>query len=87
MNWLFQPLLLLIAKSTENQLARQIEYLKAENTILRKRLPKCVTLPEDEKRLLDTRKIGMPKSPNLAGFWMGSVRFGPSYHPTLRSWE
>ena len=36
MNWLFQPLLLLIAKSTESELARQVEYLKAENTILRK---------------------------------------------------
>ena len=52
MNWLFQPLLILIAKSTESQLARQVEYLKAENTILRKRLPKCVMLTEDEKRLL-----------------------------------
>ena len=26
MNWLFKPLLLLIAKSTENELARQVEY-------------------------------------------------------------
>ena len=57
MNWLFQPLLLLIAKSTESELARQIEYLKAENTILRKRLPRCVVLEEEEKRLLV--KLGM----------------------------
>ena len=31
MRWLFQPLLLLVAKSTESELAKQVEYLKAEN--------------------------------------------------------
>jgi len=52
MNWLFQPLLCLIAGSSDNQLAKQIEYLKAENQILRKHLGKCVKLEEAEKRLL-----------------------------------
>ena len=38
MNWLFKPLLLLVARSTESELAKQVEYLKAENAILRKRI-------------------------------------------------
>jgi hypothetical protein len=31
MKWLFAPLLMLIANSTESELARQVEFLKAEN--------------------------------------------------------
>src|SRR3954452_24171183 len=52
MRWLFQPLLLLIAKSTESQLAAQVEFLKAENRLLRKRLPKTIPLFEWERMLL-----------------------------------
>ncbi|MDB5171914.1 MAG: putative transposase [Phycisphaerales bacterium] len=50
--WLFHPLLLLIAKSTDSELARQVEYLKAENQILRKRVTRQLRLDESEKRLL-----------------------------------
>jgi hypothetical protein len=50
--WLFHPLLLLIAKSTDSELARQVEYLKAENQILRKRVTKQLRLDEAEKRRL-----------------------------------
>ena len=54
MRWLFQPLLLLVAKSTESELAKQVEYLKAENQILRKRLPRCLSLSlEDKRRQVD----------------------------------
>ena len=52
MRWLFQPLLNLISSSSDSELAKQVEYLKAENQILRKRLNKCLTLTVDEKRLL-----------------------------------
>jgi putative transposase len=52
MAWLFQPLLMLLARSTDSQLARQVEFLHAENQMLRRRLPKCVRLSLDEKRLL-----------------------------------
>jgi cell shape-determining protein MreC len=52
MKWLFHPLLLLIATSTESELAKQVEYLKAENQILRKRIHKRLFLKEEEKRLL-----------------------------------
>jgi putative transposase len=52
MRWLYQPLLLLLANSTDSDLAKQVEYLKAENQILRKRLGKRPYLEDGEKRLL-----------------------------------
>jgi len=52
MRWLYQPLLLLLASSTDSDLAKQVEYLRAENQILRKRLGKRPYLAEPEKRLL-----------------------------------
>jgi putative transposase len=42
----------MLAASTENQLIRQVEYLKAENQMLRKRVGKRVNLAADEKALL-----------------------------------
>ena len=52
MVWLFQPLLNLISRSTDSELARQVEFLKAENTILRKRLGRSAVLTSEEKSLL-----------------------------------
>ena len=49
---IFQPLLFMLAASTENQLIRQVEYFKAENQMLRKRVSKRVNLAADEKTLL-----------------------------------
>ncbi|WP_202921090.1 hypothetical protein [Anatilimnocola aggregata] len=47
----FQSLLLVIAGATENELARQVKYLKVENQILRSRLPKRITItPRNELR-------------------------------------
>jgi putative transposase len=40
------------ARSTESELAKQVEYLKAKNQMLRKRLPKRVRFTSDEKKLL-----------------------------------
>jgi putative transposase len=42
MRWLYHPLLLLIASSTDSDMARQLEFLKAENLMLRRRLPRNV---------------------------------------------
>ena len=49
---LFQPLLLLIAGATQNELARQVRYLKVENEILRSKLPARITVTEKEKNRL-----------------------------------
>ena len=40
MGRLYQPLLFLLARCTRNELIRQIEWLKAENEMLRKRVGK-----------------------------------------------
>jgi putative transposase len=50
MKWLFQPLLMLIANSTQSELAAQVEFLKAENAMLRRRLPRRIRLDEVENR-------------------------------------
>jgi len=52
MRWLFHPLLLLLANSSESALAKQIEYLKAENAMLRRRLPKWLGTTAEERALL-----------------------------------
>lgn len=54
MSRLFQPLLFLLARCTRHELIRQIEFLKAENEMLRKRVPKrrIVLKPEERDRLL-----------------------------------
>jgi putative transposase len=58
MKKLFQSLLALIATATDRALARQVQYLKAENEILRSKLPKQVPVtPKERQRLL---KYGKP---------------------------
>jgi putative transposase len=43
-----QPLLLLLARLTDRQLAAVVQYLKVENEILRARLPKRITVTPRE---------------------------------------
>ena len=61
---LFQPLLFLLARSTEDDLQKQIEFLKAENELLRKRVPRQrIFLKADERaRLL---KLGKELGPAI----------------------
>jgi putative transposase len=49
---LFNPLLLLLARLTDPQLARAVRFLKVENAILRSRLPKRVDLTQTERNRL-----------------------------------
>ncbi len=50
---IFSPLLLLLAKLTESELLHTIQLLKAENEMLRHRLPRSVrTTPAERSRLL-----------------------------------
>jgi len=55
---LVQALLLLLAAATEKELARQVQYLKAENRILRDKLPKRITITLQERARLV--KYGKP---------------------------
>jgi putative transposase len=59
-NCLFQPLLFLLARSTADDLQKQVEYLKAENEMLRKRVPrKRIFLKADERAKLLKLGIGL----------------------------
>jgi serine/threonine protein kinase len=50
---IFHSLLLVIAGSTQKELARQVRYLKVENEILRSKLPARITVtPRERQRLL-----------------------------------
>ena len=50
---LYRSLLLIIAGSTQRELARQVRYLKVENDILRSKLPARLTItPKERQRLL-----------------------------------
>lgn len=48
----FQSLLLVIAGSTQKELARQIKYLKVENEVLRSKLPARITVTAKERQRL-----------------------------------
>ena len=53
MSRIFQPLLFLLARSTHEQMAKHIELLKADNEMLRKRVPlKHIHLSAEEKARL-----------------------------------
>jgi putative transposase len=53
MGRLFQPLPFLLARCSRNELVRHIEFLKAENEILRNRIPKKkITLNHEERARL-----------------------------------
>lgn len=55
---IFHPLLALIASATDKELARYVEFLKEENTILRSRVSGQIhTKPDERERLL---KLGKP---------------------------
>jgi putative transposase len=52
MKGVFQSFLLLLATATDRELAHQVQYLRAENRILRGKLPKRLTVTPPERTLL-----------------------------------
>lgn len=46
------PLLLIVARATEKELVQMVEYLKAENRILRSKLPKRIDVTAAERTSL-----------------------------------
>lgn len=60
---LLHPLLLLAARATDSELGRYIEYLKAENRILRAKLPARVAVTPAERRRLV--KLGLRVGPAI----------------------
>jgi putative transposase len=60
---LLHPLLLLVARATDLELGRYVEYLKAENRILRGKLPKRVPVTDAERERLV--KLGMRVGPSI----------------------
>ncbi|REJ69686.1 MAG: hypothetical protein DWQ31_03520 [Planctomycetota bacterium] len=64
MNRIFQPLLFLLARSTEETLRHQVEFLKCENEMLRRRVPKQrIFLKDDERARLLT--LGLALGPGI----------------------
>ena len=49
---IYTSLMLVIARSTQKELARRVSYLKVENQILRSRLPDRISLTQREKNRL-----------------------------------
>jgi len=56
-------LLLLLAQATDRALARDVQYLKVENQVLRSKLPRIVKVtPQERRRLI---KFGRPSARRL----------------------
>lgn len=64
MTTIVQPLLAFLASRTRKELARQVTYLKAENQILRSKLPERITLTDQQRQRL--MKHGKPLGSQLA---------------------
>jgi len=57
----FHPVLHLIARATHDELARQVQYFRVENEILRSKLPKRITVtPAGRMRLLRLGRLVGP---------------------------
>src|SRR5688572_9987996 len=78
MRWLFQPLLMLVAGTSTSDLIHQLELLKAENQMLRRRLPRRLVLTEQEKRLIV--KLGQRVGAGVKALLTVCA------YPTFRNW-
>lgn len=91
---ILHPLLTLLASLTRQELARQVAYLKAENAILRSRLPGRITLSNQERRRLvrHGKKLG-PRIKELISIvryetfrrWVRNMEEAPTKRPKSKS--
>jgi putative transposase len=89
------PLLTLLASLTRQELAQQVTYLKAENAILRSKLPDRITLNNQERRRLvrHGKKLG-PRIKELISIvsystfrrWIRTMEGGPTKRPKSKAW-
>ncbi len=77
-NWVFQEFLLFLGHIVHSHLMHQIDYLKAENQILRSKAGKRVLLNPSEKRKI--LKYGLPLGGNIR-YFIGIVSYS-----TFRRW-
>jgi putative transposase len=79
MDRLFQPLLFLLARCSRNQLIRHIEFLKTENELLRKRVPRRHIILNHEER---ARLVALGQA-----IGAGAAKLVTIVHPhTYRRW-
>lgn len=90
MSRLLQPLWLLLSAATDRELVRMVEYLKAENRILRDKLPARITVtPRERVRLV---RFGTPLGSTIRGLitivtprtfarWVARAESGPPPRP------
>lgn len=88
------PLLTLLASLTRQELAQQVTYLKAENAILRSKLPDRITLNNQERRRLvrHGKKLG-PRIKDLISIvsystfrrWIRNMEEAPAKRPKSKS--
>jgi putative transposase len=91
---IFQSLLLVIAGSTQKELARQVKYLKVENQILRARLPQRISCtPKERVRLVKfSQKLGSKVikqlttivAPSTLLRWIAAEKKGKKTKPARR---
>src|SRR5215475_14347560 len=61
MGRLLQPLLVYLSVATDRELARQVQFLREENRILRSKLPERITVTPRERRRLIKYGKGLGK--------------------------
>jgi hypothetical protein len=59
---IYHPLLMLLARATQAEMAQMVDYLKTENRILRAKLPKRVDVTAAERQRLPAAPALAPQS-------------------------
>ncbi len=91
---IFQSLFVLLASATRQELARQVQFLKTENAILRARLPKRIDVtPKERNRLVRAggrlaskaiRELVSIVAPQTFLRWIREERTSPAAKPANR---